>query len=135
MHLAIGLAGILAFLASGMFMHLRYNHLAGLEDTIRLLFRSTHIYLLLAAVLNVALGLYLIPASGSWRTWLQRVGSILVLAGPPLFAGGFLTEPWLSGLDRPWTRPGVICSFAGMLLHLISNVPSRTVVPKEPLAP
>jgi hypothetical protein len=40
-------------------MDLSYDHLRGLDDTTRMLFRSTHIYLLFAALLNLALGLYL----------------------------------------------------------------------------
>src|SRR5262249_56697175 len=60
LHLVVGLVGLLAFLASGQYMDLGYDHLRRLDDTRRMLFRSTHIYLLFAALLNLALGLYLV---------------------------------------------------------------------------
>jgi hypothetical protein len=59
LHLVTGLVSVAAFLASGLYMHLRYDHLRGMDDVLRLLFRSTHIYLLFAALLNLALGLYM----------------------------------------------------------------------------
>jgi hypothetical protein len=121
MHLIVGLIGLAAFLASGQYMDRAYDHLRGLDDTRRMLFRSTHIYLLFAALLNLALGLYLEAEPAGWRRWLQRVGSALVLVAPPLLAAGFLTEPWLSGLDRPYSRPAIYGSLAGLILHAASR--------------
>ena len=117
----MGLVGFLAFLASGQYMDRVYDHLRGMDDTTRLLFRSTHIYLLLASLLNLALGLYLVVPPGGWRRWVQTAGSLLILAAPPLLAAGFLTEPWLEGLDRPFSRPALYGSLAGMILHLTSR--------------
>jgi hypothetical protein len=98
-------------------MDLVHDHLRGLDDARRLLFRSTHLYLLFGALVNLALGLYLRPALG-WRRWVRPVGSVLILATPFLAAAGFFTEPWLSGLERPYTRAAAYGCLAGMLLHL-----------------
>jgi hypothetical protein len=125
LHLVVGLAALVAFLASGQYMDRRFDHLRGMDDATRLLFRSTHIYLLFAGLLNLALGLYLTAGPPGWRRWLQRLGSALVLVAPPLLAAGFLTEPWLSGLDRPYSRPAIYGAFAGVLLHGISRWPRR----------
>jgi|SRR5690242_9575895 len=125
LHLATGLLALAAFLASGQYMDRAHDHLRGLDDTTRMLFRSTHIYLLFAALLNLALGLYLAPTPVRWRLWLQRAGSALLLAAPGLLAAGFLTEPWLTGLDRPYSGPAIYASLAGMLLHLVSHAPPR----------
>src|SRR5581483_10072632 len=103
------------------YMDRAHDHLRGLDGATRLLFRSTHIYLLFAALLNLALGLYLAPPRGRWRLALQRAGSVLVLAAPWLLGAGFLTEPWLTGLDRPYSRPAIYGSLAGMLLLLASG--------------
>jgi hypothetical protein len=123
-HLIVGLVTLVAFLASGQYMDREYDHLRGLDDATRLLFRSAHIYLLFSALLNLALGLYLTERPG-WRRWLQRGGSVLLLATPVLFAVAFLTEPWLTELERPYARPGIYFSLAGMLLHLIGSTPPR----------
>ncbi len=125
LHLIVGLASLPAFLASGQYMDLRYEHLHGLDDTTRMLFRSTHIYLLLAGLLNLALGMYAVVAHGGWRRWLQITGSILILLGPPLLVVAFLIEPWLTGLDRPYSRPAIYGTAAGMMLHLLSWRPIR----------
>jgi hypothetical protein len=120
LHLIVGLVSILAFLASGQYMDLRYDHLHDMDNTTRMLFRSTHIYLLFAALLNTALGMYIVDAAPGWRRWLQRAGSVLILIAPPLLVTAFLIEPWLTGLDRPYSRPAVYGAGAGIVLHLLS---------------
>lgn len=116
LHLIVGWAGVVAFLLSGQYMDRRLDHLRGMDDATRLLFRSTHIYLLLTSLLNVAVGFGLPRGPARWRRWVGYLGSALVLAGPVLTAAAFLTEPWLTGLDRPYTRPAVYGCFAGVLL-------------------
>lgn len=121
LHLIVGLLGIAAFLASGLYMHYGYDHLRGMADVQRLQFRSTHIYLLLCALVNLALGLYLVPANG-WRRWFQLPGSAILLVTPVLAAVGFYYEPWMSDLYRPYSRLAAYGSLAGMGLHLIANL-------------
>jgi hypothetical protein len=121
LHLAVGLIALAAFLASGLYMRLGPDFVPALDDATRLLFRSSHIYLLFAALLNVVLGLYSEPAPGGWRLWLRRVGSVLVLIAPALLGLAFLREPWLTGLARPYAQPAVIGTFVGVLCHLASR--------------
>ena len=125
-HLTVGIAGVIGFLATGQYMDKVHDHLRGMDDARRLLFRSTHLYLLFGSLLNLALGLYLAPARG-WRSWVRGLGSVLVLAAPFLAAAAFFVEPWLSDLDRPYTRPTAYGSLAGMLLHLICWTPRGPV--------
>lgn len=121
-HLRVGVAALIVFLGTGAYMHFRYDHLRGLDDATRLLFRSTHIYLLFAALLNLLAGLHHRRASGGWARRIQAAGSALLLVAPLLFLAGFLSEPWLGGLQRPWSRPGIYASLAGALLHLVATV-------------
>lgn len=118
LHFIIGLIGLVAFLGTGLYMHFGFDHLRGMTDAQRLLFRSTHIYLLLTAMVNLALGMSLKQAAGSGR-WLQRVGSLIVLSTPLFAAIGFFTEPWLTELERPWSRACAYGCLAGMMLHLL----------------
>ena len=124
LHLAIGIVGVVGFLATGQYMDRAHDHLHGMDDARRLLFRSTHIYLLLTALVNLALGLNLRPARG-WRHWVRQAGSLLVLGSPFLAAAGFFIEPWLTNLDRPYTRPAVYGCLTGMVLHLLCWHPRR----------
>jgi hypothetical protein len=59
------------------------------------------------------------------------LGSLLVLAAPFVEAVGFFSEPWLSGLDRPYSRPAIYGCFAGMLLHLIAMSPENRATTTE----
>lgn len=120
MHLIVGLAGIAAFLGTGLYMDRWHGHLRGYEDTVRMLYRSTHIYLLLSASINVMTGLYLRPAESSARRLLQGVGSAALVVGPPIFLAAFCEEPYLSGLARPWSRFAIYLTLAGVVLHLFS---------------
>ena len=131
LHLAVGVAGVVGFLGTGQYMDLVHDHLRGMDDTRRLLFRSTHLYLLFASLVNLALGLYLRPASG-WRWWVRSVGSVFILASPFLAAAGFFTEPWLSGLERPYSRPAAYGCLAGMLLHLVCLSASKEASRAQP---
>ncbi len=120
-HLALGLVGLVAFVATGQVMDLRHGHLRGLADGPRLLFRSAHIYLLFSALVNLLLGVYLTPAPTRARRALQAGGSLLVAVGPPLLLWAFFREPWLAGLARPFSRPAIYASLAGVLLHVVGR--------------
>ena len=53
-----GFVGIILFLIQGQYMDINYNHLKGMEDGPRMLFRSAHIYFLLASIINLCIGIY-----------------------------------------------------------------------------
>jgi len=126
LHLIVGLAGIFAFLGTGLYMDQFHGNLRGYDNTVRMLYRSTHIYLLLAAIINVMSGLYLRPADSTVRRTMQGLGSAALLAGPPLFLAGFCTEPYLSDLARPWSKIAIYLSLAGAVLHLLAALPAWT---------
>jgi hypothetical protein len=126
LHLAVGILGIVAFLATGQYMDRVHDHLRGYDDTTRMLYRSTHIYILLASAINAMTGLYLRPADARWRPVLQAIGSYALLAGPPLFLAGFCYEPYLSELARPWSRPAIYLALGGTVFHLIAAIPRRS---------
>lgn len=121
LHQSVGVLSLAAFLASGLYMRWLHANTTGLDETTRMLLRSTHIYLLFTALLNLFLGLYLPEAPAGWRRWTRLVGSVLILVAPLLVAAGFLTAPWLTGLERPYSRWGVYGSLAGLVLHAVSR--------------
>jgi hypothetical protein len=122
LHLVAGLVALAVFLASGVYMKM---HVYRLDTATRLLLRSTHIYLLFAALLNLALGVREQPVQRGWREWLRQAGSVLVLMAPVLFMLAFIREPWLTDIQRPFTLPGVIMSLAGVICHLVSGIGDR----------
>jgi hypothetical protein len=120
-HLAAGLLLLVVFLGTGQYMDRVHDHLRGMDDATRLLFRSSHIYLLWSGLLNLALGLYLEPRPGRAAQGAQLVGSALILASAALLVGAFFVEPLGAGLARPLTRPAVYAVFAGGLHHLLAG--------------
>ena len=90
----------------------------------RLLYRSTHIYILGAGLVNMGIGSYYVARIGRWQRVVQMIGSVFIIIPPVLLLLAFFTEPLLTHLQRPYTRPAIIMLAIGTLLHLISAVPT-----------
>ncbi len=117
MHLVIGIAGLMVFVLQGQYMDLVHDHLAGMADGPRMLYRSSHIYLLLVSLLNVALGVYLNQDNDVIHRWIQALVSTVVLLAPIGLLAGFFLEPRLEEFARPYTRPALYALFGtGVLL-------------------
>ena len=118
-HLIVGLTVIVVFLLTGQYMEYVHNRL--LPDGTRMLYRSRHIYLLLAGLLNLAIGIYLTARQG-WRRKLQIVGSLLIVFAPGLLLAGFFSEPD-KGPEQTMLAPlGIFAVALGTLCHLISTL-------------
>jgi nitric oxide reductase large subunit len=70
-------------------------------------------------------GLYFVPAVGGWRRLFQTVGSTLLLAAIVLCGLGFLLEPWLTDLERPYSRLGIYGTMAALVFSLLAAWPAR----------
>lgn len=124
-HKIFGAALAAAFLLTGQYMDRVHNHLAGFPDGARMLYRSRHIYILLAALLNLALGAYYTERQGGLRRWLQRAGSALIVAASVLFVVAFFYEPTYTNFYTPYSRPAIYAVAWGTLLHLLSGLGPR----------
>ena len=118
-HLILGLVVVIVFLLTGQYLEYVHNRL--LPDGMRMLYRSRHIYFLLAGLLNLSLGFYLTPRPGGWRRTLQMVGSMLIVLSPVFLLTGFFLEPgW--GPEKTSIAPlGIFAIAIGTLLHLLSG--------------
>ncbi len=112
LHFWVGVAGVLAFLATGQYMHHALNHLDGMADGPRLLFRSAHIYLLLTAILNLVMGIYLPSAVSRVRPFLQYIVSAVILLSPWIMLAGFFIGSRENTLARPMIQLGLYALFA-----------------------
>jgi hypothetical protein len=117
LHIVFGLAGLAAFLFTGQYMDRWLNHLDGMPDGPRALYRSGHIYILFSASLNLLLGVYVVTSSGRTGRFLQYVGSALLIGGLGLFVYGFFAETPLALVERPMTREAIVWSLGGVLFH------------------
>jgi hypothetical protein len=122
LHLVVGILGIVAFLLTGQYMDRFHGHLVGMPNEQRLLFRSTHIYLLLASAINIPLGLYFQWPAGRLRRAMIAIGSVLLVAAPFILLIGFAREPWMTELARPLSRPALYGVLAGIVFHLLAGI-------------
>jgi uncharacterized membrane protein len=122
-HLFAGIIAVTAFLITGQFMRHHQPPLATLDDATRLMFRSRHIYILAAGLLNLILGLYLQLQVVSWRSMVQMAGSVLLLGSLVPLILAFILEPERGFLpDMHWSAAGLYALFAGCMAHFVSAI-------------
>ena len=124
LHLVAGVATLIAFLLTGQYMDYLEVRTNALGETARVMFRSRHIYLLLAGLVNVGVGAYFGYRARGWRRGLQLLGSVMVVAAPVLMIVAFFAEPGEPGLKRHFTLPAVVILSVGTLLHALSGMRS-----------
>jgi hypothetical protein len=121
-HLVFGAVVILIFLLTGQYMDRVHNHLEGMADGPRMLYRTRHIFILLSGLLNLGVGTYLRARRDLQRRVCQWFGSAMIMLASALFVAGFFYEPTLSDLETPLSHWGAYAIVAGVLLHIISGV-------------
>jgi len=124
-HLVVGVAGLIAFAASGMYMVGVHAGLQGMPDGPRLFFRSAHIYLLFGSLLNLALGCYLVRLERGVLRHVQSFGSLLILAGPFMLCGSFFFEQHNPELERPFGQLAIFLALGGGLLQAVAALGAR----------
>lgn len=121
-HLALGALGLAAFLFTGLYMDRRLDHLVGMPDGPRALYRSGHIYILFSALLHLALGAHFALAGTRLLRLMQYLGSTLLFVSLGLFVISFFVETPLAMVERPLVRLAIEASFGGILLHAAGGV-------------
>jgi hypothetical protein len=116
-HFLIGWLGFAVFLVTGLYMRAGFPALYGSNEVVRYLYRANHIYVLLASLINVALGCYLYTGSG-WRNVAARAGSVFLLSAPVVLVMAFFLEAPKGTPNRLLTGTGVFMVLLGILCHL-----------------
>ena len=126
-HLIVGVFVVLAFLLTGQYMDKYYNHMVGVPDGPRLLYRTRHIFILLTGLLNLVIGAYFTYRIEIWRRTIQLLGSLLIFTASFLFLIAFFYEPNLSNLRTPLSHWGTYTIAAGAVLHVVSGVSQKPI--------
>ena len=109
-HWITGIATLMVFLLSGAYMRW-IREVPQLDDVTRAVYRSRHLFILLAAVLNLALAM---PPSAKQRT--AQVVSALALASPVLFVTAFAVEPAQGIHGAPFSQIALYLLFAAAVI-------------------
>ncbi len=120
-HLWLGVVGMVLFLLSGQYFAQAMNGLQDLDDTPRLLLRTSHAYFFFACFINIVFGLYYkAPAKLAWYVLYNQS---LVMLSPLLLAYGFVFESFSnSGIERDIGTLGVVCLFVWLLNTLLGHL-------------
>jgi hypothetical protein len=118
---AVVIVALLAFLLTGQYMDFHEPKMDVLDAGMRMMFRSRHIYILFAGLLNLAVGAYFVTRDAGWRRGAQRVGSALIILGALLSLVAFVYEPPSVGLQQSFTLPAVVALAIGTLCHVAAS--------------
>lgn len=87
----------------------------------RLLMRSRHIYILLAGLIHIALGVYLEIRPRAGQKNLQIFASLLLFAGTALLIYAFFYETYATKNFSELSRYGLYACLAGTIFHLFGG--------------
>lgn len=124
-HLIFGLTLFVVFAQTGTYMRVDFPDKEAIPQELRLLMRSRHIYILFSALIHLALGLYLQMRPELWRSILQYLGSVVLLASSVLLVWAFITETYWLQQFSDISRFGIYTSLAGVGLHVIGGIARR----------
>jgi hypothetical protein len=88
----------------------------------RLLFRSRHIYILAAGLVNLALGIRYALPEGAARRGAAVAGSLFALASAVLLFFAFFAEPMAGRGPGILSALGLYALFGGVLLHAAASL-------------
>ena len=120
LHLIVGLVGVAVFLGTGLYMRAHFPTLYGGNEALRYMYRANHVYLLLASLVNIALGAYLASADSGWRASLGKAGSLLAMLSPVLLCYAFFAEAPRGSPERIVTTLGIVSITLGVAAQLPS---------------
>lgn len=128
LHLVLGTLGLFVFILQGQYMA-RVLGVPDLPDVQRMLYRSAHLYLMLACAANICAGYFIDPAQNGGI--LPRLCSVLLLVSPALLLVSFFTEVNTRTIDRPMLSIALYLLFAAVAL-LASHALWRRLRPVSP---
>jgi hypothetical protein len=121
-HLVVGAMGLLLFVLQGQYM-VHVIAVETLPDGPRLMYRTAHLYLMLASVANISYG-YCAPMQAK-QTFFQTLASMGLLIAGPLFVWSFLYESTAVDFDRLVAVLGLYGIFGSGVLLLLNELWDR----------
>lgn len=121
-HLVVGAITVAAFLVTGMIMYAHEPPLSTMDWGDRLLFRSRHIYILCAGLVNLSLGLRYALPDGPVRRGAAAAGSLLALASAVFLFFAFFAEPMAGREPGQLSAFGLYALFGGVAMLVLATL-------------
>lgn len=116
-HFYLGITMVIIFILTGQYMHHNFDHLKGMEQMNRALFRAGHLYILLFGLIHIALGAYFKTFQNALFRKIQWIGSTVLFIASFLVIYGFFTELPTEQIERPLTRISLYLVLLGVSIH------------------
>lgn len=120
--LVIGVAMVLAFLATGQMMEMHDPPVSTMEEGMRMLFVSRHIYILFGGLLCLAMSVNFRLEESSGRRSVGMLGALLVPLSALLLLAAFFLEPLRGNPGGSVSGLGLYAAFGGVLLYAIAGL-------------
>lgn len=115
LHLFVGLLMLVIFLLSGQYLKMILPPMDMLADGQRMMYRASHVYLMMAGAINLVAGVYYQRFSFSLASRIQQLGSAQVLLAPWVLLIAFMVEPGNPDSKRLITMAGGLLLFTGVV--------------------
>ncbi len=125
-HLIFGISLFVVFTVTGRYMRVDFPDKDAIDQFLRVLMRSRHIYILFSALIHLALGVYMTLRPQVWRKALQIAGSTALVAASVLLVWAWRVETYDLQQFSDLSRNGIYLSLWGVGLHLIGGVSFST---------
>ena len=120
LHLGIGISGLIIFALTGLYMDRVLGLPSSEFDVQRMMYRASHIYLLLVSCGVLLVGCYWQVFTGLAKK-LQVFGSVLMWAAFGLLLAAFFSEPANVDEDRLFTFLGCVLFLGGTGITFIAS--------------
>lgn len=121
-HLVMGFIFLGVFLLTGVYMDNNFPGIYGDNEGTRIMFRASHIYILMAALINIVTGVHGAVVAGRVFRFLHLLASVLIILAPILFLVGFITEPAIYDTERTYSFWGVLFLLVGVVLQALISL-------------
>lgn len=129
-HLIFGILLFIVFTVTGRFMRVDFADKDVMDQFLRVLMRSRHIYILFSALIHIALGVYMQLRPQAWRKFVQIAGSLSLVAASLLLVWAWYVETYDLQQFSDLSRNGIYLSLAGVVFHLIGGVSVKESQPQ-----
>jgi len=121
-HLIFGVLLFAVFTISGRYMRADFPDKTEIDQTLRILMRSRHIYILLSSLIHMSLGVYLQLRPQLIRKVIQIIGSTVLVISSLMLCWAFVLETYYLQGYSSYSRNGLYLTLAGVILHIIGGL-------------